>query len=289
MKKKIIDGNKISQKIRKKIKKKLQKLIINRNRKPSIVVLLVGNDPSSIIYVKNKKQACKEIGITSRILKFKETIQEKELINIIHTLNNDTSVDAILIQLPLPKNISIKKIFNSISPKKDVDGFHPYNIGCLLQKTPKLRPCTPQGIMMILKKYKIKTHGLNAVILGASNIVGRPMSLELLLAGCTTTVTHRFTKNLYNHTKKADLLIVAIGKPKFINNLYIKKGAIVIDAGINKDKNGRIVGDVDIQSAIHNSSLITPVPGGVGPMTITALLKNTIQIYEKNKEIINYL
>lgn len=183
--------------------------------------------------------------------------------------------------MPLPKQINYLKILSSINPNKDVDGFHPYNTGALCQRTPKLRACTPKGIITMLKYNKIKTHGLHAVMVGASNIVGRPMSLELLLAGCTTTVTHRFTKNLKNHVKNADLLIVAIGKPNFLKGNWVKNGSIIIDVGINRLQDGRIVGDVDFKNAYLRASYITPVPGGVGPMTVATLLQNTLEACEK--------
>jgi methylenetetrahydrofolate dehydrogenase (NADP+)/methenyltetrahydrofolate cyclohydrolase len=199
-------------------------------------------------------------------------------------LNNDESVSGILVQLPLPKHIDKQKVIETITPSKDVDGFHPYNTGSLCQRTPKLRACTPKGIITMLKYNKIKTHGLHAVMVGASNIVGRPMSLELLLAGCTTTVTHRFTKGLKNHVKHADLLIVAIGRPKFLKGHWIKNGSVVIDVGINRLKNGQIVGDVDFETAYLKASYITPVPGGVGPMTVATLLQNTLEACEKNHD-----
>ncbi|WP_367679164.1 bifunctional methylenetetrahydrofolate dehydrogenase/methenyltetrahydrofolate cyclohydrolase FolD [Buchnera aphidicola] len=282
MSKKIIDGNLISNIFKNKMQLKIKKKIQEGYRPPCLAVILVGNNSSSLIYIQNKKKACEQVGVLSKNWFLSENTKEIDLINLIQSLNRNPLIDGILVQIPLPKNIDPKKIFQSIDPKKDVDGFHPYNAGCLLQKIPKFRPCTPKGIMLLLKYYNINMYGLHAVILGASNIVGRPMCMELLLAGCTTTVTHRFTKNLYEHINKADLLIVAIGKSNFVQGHWIKKESIIIDAGINKLPDGSITGDVDFNSSISQCSLITPVPGGVGPMTITALLLNTIKAYQKN-------
>ncbi|WP_343187695.1 bifunctional methylenetetrahydrofolate dehydrogenase/methenyltetrahydrofolate cyclohydrolase FolD [Buchnera aphidicola (Periphyllus koelreuteriae)] len=278
---KIINGFKISKKIQKKIKNEICK----RKKKglliPGLAVILVGNNNSSKIYVKNKKIACNKVGFFSKIFKFSKKISEKKIINLIKKLNKNKLIHGILIQLPLPKKINTLKIIKKISYKKDVDGFHPFNIGLLCQRQPNLRSCTPFGILQLLKKKKIKIKGLNALIIGASNIVGRPMMLELLLAGCTTTVAHRFTKNLYQYVKNADLIIIAIGKPNFLNGKFIKKGAIIIDVGINRLKNGKIVGDVDFNSNYKKASYITPVPGGVGPMTVTSLLQNTLYACKK--------
>lgn len=200
---------------------------------------------------------------------------------LIDQLNNDKAIDGILVQLPLPKTIDYIKILEHIHPDKDVDGFHPYNIGRLCQRAPRLRPCTPRGIITLLERYQIKLLGLNAVIVGASNIVGRPMSLELLLAGCTTTVAHRFTTNLRHHVEQADLLVVAIGKANFIPGEWIKPGAVVMDVGINRLENGKVTGDVCYQEAQQRASWITPVPGGVGPMTVATLMQNTLQACEE--------
>ncbi|QCI26895.1 bifunctional methylenetetrahydrofolate dehydrogenase/methenyltetrahydrofolate cyclohydrolase FolD [Buchnera aphidicola (Thelaxes californica)] len=282
MLKKIINGNIISLEIRNKIKIKVKQKIREGHRPPGLAVILIGNNTSSKIYIENKTKACQQIGILSKNWFLPENTSETELLNLIKQLNTDTSIDGILVQLPFPKSINPQNIFSSIHPKKDVDGFHPYNIGCLFQKTPKLRPCTPKGIMLLLQYFNIHMHGMHAVILGASNIVGRPMCMELLLAGCTTTVTHRFTKNISHHINQADILVVAIGQSNFVKGEWLKKGVIVIDAGINQLQDGTITGDVDFNSALEKCSLITPVPGGVGPMTITALLLNTIESYESN-------
>ncbi|XBC37580.1 MAG: bifunctional methylenetetrahydrofolate dehydrogenase/methenyltetrahydrofolate cyclohydrolase FolD [Buchnera aphidicola (Meitanaphis microgallis)] len=277
--KKILNGKKISDKIQIKIKKQIHNMLIEGRRPPGLAVILIGYNLASQIYVKKKRIACKKSGIISKVWHFSENIQEQKIINLIKILNKDPKIDGILVQLPIPKHINIINIFNSIIPTKDVDGFHPYNIGCLCQKNPKLRPCTPLGIITMLEHYNINIKGLHAVIIGASNTVGRPMNLELLLSGCTTTTTHRFTKNVEYFIKQADLVIVAIGKANFLKGKWIKPGAIIIDVGINRLKNGTIVGDVDFKSAILNASYITPVPGGVGPMTVIMLLQNTLKAY----------
>jgi len=202
------------------------------------------------------------------------------LLQLIDDLNDDREIDGILVQLPLPAGIDNVKVLERITPDKDVDGFHPYNVGRLCQRAPTLRPCTPRGIVTLLERYNIDTYGLNAVVVGASNIVGRPMSMELLLAGCTTTVTHRFTKDLRHHVEHADLLVVAVGKPGFIPGDWIKPGAVVIDVGINRLESGKVVGDVDFEAASARASYITPVPGGVGPMTVATLIENTLHACE---------
>ncbi|HXK00482.1 MAG TPA: bifunctional methylenetetrahydrofolate dehydrogenase/methenyltetrahydrofolate cyclohydrolase FolD [Buchnera sp. (in: enterobacteria)] len=277
----IIDGKKIADAIQLNIAKQVKKRIEKGKRAPGLAVILIGNDSASKIYINKKRLACKQVGFIQKNWHLPIHTSERKILELIDKLNNDNSIDGILIQLPLPKTINQMNIVSKILPKKDVDGFHPYNIGCLCQRTPKLRPCTPLGIMTLLHKYNINTHGLHAVIIGASNIVGRPMSLELLLAGCTITITHRFTKNLKSYVRNADLLIVAIGKPNFIDGTWIKTGAIVIDVGINRLINGKIVGDIDFKSASLKASYITPVPGGVGPMTVTTLLQNTLYACEK--------
>ncbi|ANZ22674.1 bifunctional 5,10-methylene-tetrahydrofolate dehydrogenase/5,10-methylene-tetrahydrofolate cyclohydrolase [Buchnera aphidicola (Diuraphis noxia)] len=280
----IIDGNHIAKKIKLNILEKVNHRKKNGKKIPGLAMILVGTNIPSQIYVEKKKIACKKVGFFSKCWNFSENAKEIDILNLINQLNKNKKIDGILIQLPLPEHINHVKILRSIAPNKDVDGFHPYNTGALCQRTPTLRACTPKGIITILKYYKIKTHGLNAVIVGASNIVGRPMSLELLLAGCTTTVTHRFTKNLKNHVKNADLLIVAVGKPNFLKGEWIKNNSIVIDVGINRLKNGKIVGDVEFKTAYFKASYITPVPGGVGPMTVATLLQNTLEACEKNSD-----
>ncbi|EMH4147261.1 bifunctional methylenetetrahydrofolate dehydrogenase/methenyltetrahydrofolate cyclohydrolase FolD [Providencia stuartii] len=282
---KIIDGKTIAQTIRQEVAQKVQQRIEQGKRAPGLAVILVGANPASQIYVGSKRRACEEVGFLSRSYDLPDTTTEAELLKLIDDLNQDTEIDGILVQLPLPAGIDNVKVIERIHPDKDVDGFHPYNVGRLCQRAPRLRPCTPRGIVILLDRYGINTYGLNAVIIGASNIVGRPMSLELLLAGCTTTVTHRFTKDLEQHVRNADLLVVAVGKPNFIPGEWVKPGAIVIDVGINRLENGKVTGDVDFDEASKYASWITPVPGGVGPMTVATLIQNTLQACEEYHDI----
>lgn len=254
-------------------------------RAPGLAVVLVGENPASQIYVASKRKACDEVGFLSRSYDLPVTTTEGELLALIEQLNNDSAIDGILVQLPLPAGIDNVKVLERIHPDKDVDGFHPYNVGRLCQRAPKLRPCTPRGIVTLLERYNIDTFGLNAVVIGASNIVGRPMSMELLLAGCTTTVTHRFTKNLRHHVENADLLVVAVGKPGFIPGDWIKPGAIIVDVGINRLESGKVVGDVEFETASQRAAYITPVPGGVGPMTVATLIQNTLQACEEYHDV----
>ncbi len=277
----IIDGKTIAQTIRSEVAEKVKQRIKIGKRAPGLAVILVGDNPASQIYVASKRKACDEVGFISRSYDLPDTTSEAELLNLIDTLNEDNTIDGILVQLPLPAGIDNVKVLERIHPDKDVDGFHPYNIGRLCQRAPKLRPCTPRGIVTLLERCNIPMNGLNAVIIGASNIVGRPMSLELLLAGCTTTVTHRFTKELRFHVEHADLVVVAVGKPNFIPGEWIKPGAIVIDVGINRLENGKVVGDVDFAQASQRAGWISPVPGGVGPMTVATLIQNTLQACEE--------
>ncbi|CAL4323295.1 bifunctional methylenetetrahydrofolate dehydrogenase/methenyltetrahydrofolate cyclohydrolase FolD [Buchnera aphidicola] len=279
---KILDGNKISKKIIQKIKKEVKYENRFRKRPPGLAVIWINNNISSKIYIKKKTIACNAVGFYTEEWKLKSSIKEQDILILIKKLNNEEKIDGILIQLPLPSHINTQKVIESIHPKKDVDGFHPYNIGCLCQKKPKLRPCTPKGIMTLFKEYHLSIQGLNATVIGASNIVGRPMALELLLSGCTTTIVHRFTKNLKQHLQNADLIIIAIGKANFLHNKNIKKGTIIVDVGINRiEKTNTIVGDVDFESVYSHVSYITPVPGGVGPMTVATLLQNTVAGYKK--------
>lgn len=282
---KIIDGKTIAQTIRQEVAQKVQQRLDQGKRAPGLAVILVGANPASQIYVGSKRRACEEVGFLSRSYDLPDTTTEAELLKLIDDLNQDTEIDGILVQLPLPAGIDNVKVIERIHPDKDVDGFHPYNVGRLCQRAPRLRPCTPRGIVTLLDRYGINTYGLNAVIIGASNIVGRPMSLELLLAGCTTTVTHRFTKDLEQHVRNADLLVVAVGKPNFIPGDWVKPGAIVIDVGINRLENGKVTGDVDFNEASKHASWITPVPGGVGPMTVATLIQNTLQACEEYHDI----
>ncbi|WIE09297.1 MULTISPECIES: bifunctional methylenetetrahydrofolate dehydrogenase/methenyltetrahydrofolate cyclohydrolase FolD [Providencia] len=282
---KIIDGKTIAQTIRQEVAQKVQLRLEQGKRAPGLAVILVGANPASQIYVGSKRRACEEVGFISRSYDLPDTTTEAELLKLIDDLNQDPEIDGILVQLPLPAGIDNVKVIERIHPDKDVDGFHPYNVGRLCQRAPRLRPCTPKGIVTLLERCGINTYGLNAVIIGASNIVGRPMSLELLLAGCTTTVTHRFTKDLEHHVRHADLVVVAVGKPNFIPGEWIKPGAIVVDVGINRLESGKVTGDVDFDEAAKSAAWITPVPGGVGPMTVATLIQNTLQACEEYHDI----
>ena len=282
---KIIDGKTIAQQVRNEVAEQVKQRLAAGKRAPGLAVVLVGENPASQIYVASKRRACDEVGFLSRSYDLPATTSEAELLALIDRLNADAEIDGILVQLPLPAGIDNVKVLERIHPDKDVDGFHPYNVGRLCQRAPKLRPCTPRGIVTLLERYNIDTYGLNAVVVGASNIVGRPMSMELLLAGCTTTVTHRFTKNLRHHVENADLLVVAVGKPGFIPGDWIKPGAIVVDVGINRLESGKVVGDVDFDAASERAAYITPVPGGVGPMTVATLIQNTLQACEEYHDV----
>jgi methylenetetrahydrofolate dehydrogenase (NADP+)/methenyltetrahydrofolate cyclohydrolase len=247
-----------------------------RTRRPGLAVVLVGADPASQIYVRNKRVACEEVGFVSRAYDLPADTPEQKLLGVIDELNADPAIDGILVQLPLPAHIHSELVIERIRPDKDVDGFHPYNIGRLAQRLPKLRPCTPYGIIKLLEHYGERFYGRHAVVVGASNIVGRPMALELLLVGCTTTVCHRFTEQTDQYVAEADILVVAVGKPGLIEGRWVKPGATVVDVGINRMPDGTLKGDVDFESARERAGLITPVPGGVGPMTVTMLLVNTL-------------
>lgn len=277
---KIIDGKAVAQQVRSEVAARVQERLKASKRAPGLAVVLVGGDPASQIYVASKRKACEDVGFISLSYDLPSTVTEAELLALIDRLNADRRVDGILVQLPLPAGIDNISVLERIAPDKDVDGFHPYNVGRLCQRAPLLRPCTPRGIVTLLERYRIDTFGLNAVVVGASNIVGRPMSLELLLAGCTVTVTHRFTRDLRRHIENADLLVVAVGKAGFIPGEWIKPGAVVMDVGINRLDSGKVVGDVDYASAAERAAYITPVPGGVGPMTVATLIQNTLQACE---------
>ncbi|MEZ9820801.1 bifunctional methylenetetrahydrofolate dehydrogenase/methenyltetrahydrofolate cyclohydrolase FolD [Shewanella sp. 10N.286.45.A1] len=276
-----IDGKAIAQSIRTKLKDKVTARKEAGQRVPGLAVILVGADPASQVYVGSKRRACEELGFISRSYDLDSSTSEDALLSLIDECNEDQSIDGILVQLPLPEHIEESKVIERIRPDKDVDGFHPYNVGRLAQRIPVLRSCTPMGIMTLIQSTGVDTYGLDAVVVGASNIVGRPMSLELLLAGCTTTTCHRFTRNLEQKVRQADLVVVAVGKPGFIPGEWIKPGAIVIDVGINRLESGKLVGDVQFEKAAENASFITPVPGGVGPMTIASLLENTLYACEQ--------
>lgn len=275
-----IDGKAIAQSIRTQLKEKVTARKEAGQRAPGLAVILVGADPASQVYVGSKRRACEEVGFLSRSYDLDSSTSEEALLALIDECNNDSSIDGILVQLPLPKHIEESKVIERIRPDKDVDGFHPYNVGRLAQRIPVLRSCTPMGIMTLIKSTGVDTFGLDAIVVGASNIVGRPMTLELLLAGCTTTTCHRFTRNLEQKVRQADLVVVAVGKPGFIPGEWIKPGALVIDVGINRLEDGSLVGDVQYDTAAQNAAFITPVPGGVGPMTIASLLENTLYAAE---------
>lgn len=278
---KLIDGVKISALLRKKIKDKVSNRITANKRAPGLAVILVGDDPASNVYVGKKVKACQEIGFASQKIVFDITISQTELVNEIDKLNSDTNIDGILVQLPLPTHLNVSDILERIDPAKDVDCFHPYNVGRLAQRIPELRPCTPYGIMLMLEHLNLSTKGLDCCVVGASNIVGRPMAMELLLAGATVTICHKFTKNLADQVSRADLVVVGVGKPNLIKGDWIKSGAIVIDVGMNRLDNGKLVGDVEFEAAKQRASWITPVPGGVGPMTVATLMHNTLYAAEK--------
>ncbi|WP_181713267.1 bifunctional methylenetetrahydrofolate dehydrogenase/methenyltetrahydrofolate cyclohydrolase FolD [Vibrio tarriae] len=276
-----IDGTLISQTVRSEVAARVKARVQAGLRAPGLAVVLVGEDPASQVYVGSKRRACEEVGFVSKSFDLPATASEEALLSLVEELNNDPQIDGILVQLPLPAGIDTTKVLESIHPEKDVDGFHPYNVGRLAQRIPKLRSCTPKGIITLLERYNIPLRGKHAVIVGASNIVGRPMTLELLLAGCTTTTCHRFTQDLEGHIRQADVLVVAVGKPNFIPGAWIKEGAIVVDVGINRLDTGKLVGDVEYDVARTRASFITPVPGGVGPMTVASLIENTMMACEQ--------
>jgi len=277
---KIIDGKAVAADLKHQLKLATDQRIAAGKRRPGLAVVLIGSNPASKVYVGSKRRSCEEIGFKSEAYDLAETATQDELLALIDKLNNDDEIDGILVQLPLPAHIDSETVIEHIAPHKDVDGFHPYNIGRLAQRIPVLQPCTPKGIITLLRSTEVDLKGLEAVVVGASNIVGRPMALELLLAGCTTTVCHRWTNNLEQQVRRADLLVVAVGKPNFIPGDWIKPGAIVIDVGINRLDNGKLTGDVEFDVAKQKAAWITPVPGGVGPMTVATLLENTLYAAE---------
>ncbi|MHB8535164.1 MAG: bifunctional methylenetetrahydrofolate dehydrogenase/methenyltetrahydrofolate cyclohydrolase FolD [Sulfuricaulis sp.] len=280
----ILDGKKIAQALRAEIKQRVDRRLQAGLRAPGLAVVKVGHVAASEVYVRNKRQACSEAGFCSFDYDLPVDAPQEKLLSLIDDLNTHPEVDGILVQLPLPKQIDQTTIIESINPDKDVDGFHPYNIGRLVQRIPHLRPCTPHGIMRLLEATGESLAGMEAVVVGASNIVGRPMAFELLLAGCTVTVCHRFTQDLPGHVARADLLVVAVGKPGMVKGEWIKPGTIVIDVGINRLPDGKLVGDVEFEAAKARAGWITPVPGGVGPMTVATLLLNTLQAAEYRDE-----
>lgn len=278
----LIDGKATSQKIKDEIKNEVIKLK-QKGITPTLAVILVGDDPASQTYVASKQKACLACQMGSVMHKLSANTTEQELISLIDVLNADDSIDGILVQLPLPKHINTNEILRKIDPKKDVDGFCAQNIGALVSGLDGFVPCTPLGIMELLKQYNINPQGLNALVIGRSNIVGKPMAALLLNAGATVTIAHSKTKNLADLSKNADLIIAAIGKANFIKPEMVKKGAIIIDVGINRLENGKLVGDCDFENLKDKCDFITPVPGGVGPMTIAMLLSNTLKSAKERK------
>ena len=277
----ILDGRLISQEIVSGVRAKVDACLAEGKRAPCLAVILVGADPASKVYVGNKKRQSANAGIHSVAYDLPETVSEAELLKLVASLNTDMGVDGILVQLPLPKHIDAESVLEMIDPAKDVDGFHPYNMGRLALRLPTLRPCTPRGVMTLLQRTGIPIKGADAVIVGASNIVGRPMALELLLAGATVTVCHRFTKDSAARAREADILIAGAGVPNLVKGDWIKPGAVVIDVGINRLPDGKLCGDVEFEAAKARASWISPVPGGVGLMTVATLMENTFDAYLK--------
>ncbi len=278
----IIDGKKVAAELREELKKKVTELKSTYNAVPGLTVILVGEDPPSKIYVRNKEKSAIEVGINSEVIKYPENVEEKVLLNKIIELNNNNNVSGILVQLPLPKHIDKRKVIETMNPKKDVDGFHPMNVGNLSSGYDSSIPCTPLGCYLLIKKIEKNLNGKHAVIIGRSNLNGKPMIQLLLKENCTVTITHSKTKDLRAECSRADIIIAAVGRPKLVKGDWVKKGAIVIDVGINKTDSG-LVGDVDFDEVSKVAKAITPVPGGVGPMTIACLLNNTVECFKKTQ------
>ena len=273
----LIDGRALAGTVKGGVRAQIGALAARGGRRPGLAVIRVGDDPASAVYVRGKRRACEEVGVLSLAYDLPGTTSEVQLLALIDALNHDARVDGILVQLPLPEQIGRTAVIERIVPAKDVDGFHPYNIGRLAQRIPVMRPCTPYGVIRLLESIGAPFKGQNAVVVGASNIVGRPMSLELLLTGATATVCHRFTVDLREHVSRADILIVAAGKPGLIPGEWVRPGCIVIDVGMNRLPEGHLVGDVGFAAARERAAWITPVPGGVGPMTVAMLMHNTLE------------
>lgn len=277
---KIINGKEIAQQLNSSIKEKIDLRLKKNLRPPGLAVILVGSNPASEVYVRNKREKCKNLGVKSVSHNLSADVDQATLLTLVDQLNEDPTVDGILIQLPLPPQINASALLETIHPDKDVDGFHPYNIGRLAVRTPTLRPCTPYGVMKLLESTGESIKGMHALVVGASNIVGRPMGLELLLAGCTVTTCHRFTQGLDKFVGQADIVVVGVGIPNLIKGEWVKPGAIIIDVGMNRLDNGKLTGDVEYEAAAERAGWITPVPGGVGPMTIAMLMQNTLYALE---------
>jgi methylenetetrahydrofolate dehydrogenase (NADP+)/methenyltetrahydrofolate cyclohydrolase len=273
----LIDGKALADSLLKNIKNQVDARLASGQRAPGLAVILLGDDPASSIYVRNKRLACEKSGVISISHDLPANTSEAALLTLIDRLNQDPSVDGILVQAPLPAHIDAEKVVERILPGKDVDGFHPYNVGRLAVRNPLLRSCTPYGVMHLLESTGETLRGKHAVVVGASNHVGRPMALELLLAGCTVTICHSATVDLPGHVAQADIVVAAVGRPEMVKGAWIKPGAIVIDIGINRLADGRLAGDVEFKAALDSAGWITPVPGGVGPMTVATLLQNTLE------------
>ena len=278
---KIIDGKAVAEQIKADIRSATDALAAAGKRRPGLAVIMVGDAAASEVYVRNKRRSCDQAGIFSSAHDLPATTSEAELLDLVQLLNRDNAIDGILVQLPLPKQIRTRPVIDAIDPAKDVDGFHPYNLGRLAQREPLLRSCTPYGVMRLLDSIGAKIAGMEAVVVGASNIVGRPMLLELVLAGATTTICHSRTRDLASVVARADLVVAAVGQPNMVRGAWIKPGAIVIDVGINRLANGKLVGDVEYEPAAARAGWITPVPGGVGPMTVAMLMQNTLEAYQR--------
>ncbi len=280
-----LDGRALAQTVRNRIAAQVSAWHAEGRRAPGLAVILVGDDPASAVYVRNKRAACEAAGFASHHHPLPATVSQDQLLDLIATMNADPTIDGILVQLPLPPHIDSEAIIERIDPAKDVDGFHPYNMGRLALRLPLLRPCTPRGIMALLTTAGVDLRGCRAVVVGASNIVGRPVALELLLAGATVTVCHRFTRDLQARVGDAEVLVAAVGKPHLIPGTWVRPGSIVIDVGINCLPDGRLVGDVEPEAARERAAWITPVPGGVGPMTVAMLLQNTLDAYASREQL----
>lgn len=272
----VLDGKAVAVKVREEARQRVKSFVDKFGRRPGLAVVQVGEDAASSVYVRNKRRSCAEVGIESFAYDLAATTSEEQVLTLIHDLNQDDSVDGILVQLPLPKLTDTNRIMDAVDPAKDVDGFHPVNTGLLAQRRPRLRPCTPFGVIRLSREYGLTLSSMRATVIGASNIVGRPMALELLLAGATVTVCHTQTRDLRDEVERADLLVAAVGKPGFVPGDWIRHGAVVFDVGINRTASGKLVGDVEYESASRRAGWITPVPGGIGPMTIAMLLSNTV-------------
>lgn len=281
----LIDGKAIAASLRAEIGAAVSARLARGLRAPGLAVVLVGDDPASQVYVRNKRRACEETGILALDHDLPASTSEAELLSLIDALNERPDVDGILVQLPLPSHIDEVKVIERILPTKDVDGFHPYTVGRLAQRIPVLRPCTPYGVLTLLRRCEIPVRGQHAVVVGASNHVGRPLALEFLLAGATTTICHRFTRDLETHVGMADILVVAVGRAGLVPGEWIRPGAVVLDVGINRQADGRLVGDVVFETARERAAWITPVPGGVGPMTVAMLMQNTLHVAESRPQV----